>query len=93
MKENKLKQAMLGMKDVTPAPPPVQPEQADPLPKKEKIPIPPSRQGKKGITGFFAPAAAKQFKLMAVESESTVQSLLEEALNDLFKKYGKSPIA
>lgn len=56
-------------------------------------PVPPSRQGKKAITGHFDPAVSRQLKQIAVENDSTVQALLAEALNGLFEKYGRSPIA
>ncbi|WP_341532335.1 ribbon-helix-helix domain-containing protein (plasmid) [Nostoc sp. UHCC 0302] len=59
----------------------------------EKTPVPPSRQGKKAITGFFDPAVSRQLKQLALEQDSTVQALLAEALNELFEKYGKKPIA
>ncbi len=55
--------------------------------------LPPSRQGKKAISGHFDPAVSKQLKQLALEQDQTVQSLLAEALNDLFEKYGKKPIA
>ena len=55
--------------------------------------LPPSRQGKKAIAGDFDPAVSKQLKQLALEQDTTVQALLAEALNDLFDKYGKKPIA
>ena len=60
--------------------------------KKQSI-KPPSRTGTKAITGHFDPAVSKQLKQIALDEDSTIQALLAEALNDLFKKYGKSPIA
>ena len=54
---------------------------------------PPSRQGKKVVSGHFDPLAARQLKLLAAEQDRSIQSLLEEALNDLFRKYNKSSIA
>jgi len=54
---------------------------------------PPSRQGKKAISGFFDPAVSKQIKQLALDEDSTVQALLAEALNDLFVKYNHKPIA
>ena len=53
----------------------------------------PSRKGKKAVTGFFDPAVSKQLKQIALDRDTTVQALLGEALNDLFQKYDKSPIA
>lgn len=55
--------------------------------------IAPSREGKKAITGFFDPAVSRQLKQIALEEDSNIQALLREALNDLFTKRGKSPIA
>lgn len=54
---------------------------------------PPSRQGKKAITGFFDPAVSRQLKQIALNEDKTVQLLLTEALNDLFVKYRNKPIA
>lgn len=49
----------------------------------------PSRTGRKLIAGHFDPKVAKQLKLLAAEEETTVQALLEEALDLLFVKKGK----
>jgi len=55
--------------------------------------LPPSRQGKKIISGYFDPAVARQLKQLALDNDATVQSLLTEALNDLFVKHNKKPFA
>ncbi len=53
----------------------------------------PDRVGKRA-TLFQIPAPAKkQLAILAIERETTQQALLSEALNDLFKKHGKPPIA
>ena len=52
----------------------------------------PSRAGQRLIAGHFDPKVAKQLKLLAAEEETTVQSLLEEALDLLFVKKGKGTI-
>ena len=49
----------------------------------------PSRTGRKLIAGHFDPKVAKQLKLLAAEEETTIQALLEEALDLLFVKKGK----
>lgn len=54
---------------------------------------PPSRAGKKAITGFFDPAVSKQLKQIGLETDATVQDLMREALNDLFQKHGRARIA
>lgn len=53
----------------------------------------PSRTGKRVIAGHFDPAAARQIKQLALDQDTSVQALLGEALNDLFTKNGKPPIA
>ena len=52
-----------------------------------------SRIGKKTVAAHFDPAVSKQLKMIGIESDQSTQSLMREALNDLFLKYGKSPIA
>jgi hypothetical protein len=52
----------------------------------------PSREGRRLIAGHFDPKVAKQLKLLAAEEETTVQALLEEALDLLFLKKGKGAI-
>ncbi len=61
--------------------------------KDSRVSQPPSRQGKKAITGHFEPAVSRQLKQIALDNDTTVQALLGEALNDLFVKYKKNPIA
>lgn len=53
---------------------------------------PPSRQGKRVVSAYLEPTAAKQLRLLSAEADRSTQSLVEEALNDLFRKYGKSAI-
>jgi hypothetical protein len=53
----------------------------------------PSREHRQLIAGHFQKTVAKQLKMIAVEDDTTVQSLLEEALDLLFVKKGKARIA
>lgn len=55
--------------------------------------IPPSRQGKKAITGHFDPAVSRQLKQIALDNGTSIQALLAEAMNDLFVKHKRNPIA
>ena len=55
--------------------------------------LPPSRQGKKALTGYFHPEVIRQLKMMAAAEDKTMQALMSEAINELFKKYGKPHIA
>ena len=53
----------------------------------------PSREGKKLIAAHVDPKVARQLKLLAVEDDTTVQALLEEAIDLLFVKKGHTAIA
>lgn len=53
----------------------------------------PSRIGKKTVAAHFDPAVSRQLKLIGLETDRSTQALLREAINDLFVKYGKGPIA
>lgn len=53
----------------------------------------PSRVGQVAISGYFEPEVRKQFAIIAVMEDKTHVQLLAEALNLLFEKYGKAPIA
>jgi hypothetical protein len=55
--------------------------------------VPPSREGKKPVTGFFTPEISRQIKKLGLDQDKTMQDLLQEALNDLFRKYDLPPIA
>lgn len=55
--------------------------------------VAPSRRGKKVVSGYFDTEVSKQLKILCVENDTSLQALLTEALNDLFIKHGKSPIA
>jgi len=53
-----------------------------------------SRQGQHiGQTLRLKPEAWQQLKLLAAEHWCPAHDLLIEAVNDLFEKYGKKPIA
>jgi hypothetical protein len=52
-----------------------------------------SREHRQLIAGHFQKTVAKQLKMIAVEDDTTVQALLEEALDLLFVKKGKARIA
>ena len=47
-----------------------------------------SRIGKVSVTGYFAPVVRRQLRKLAADSDTTIQALLGEALNDLFSKHG-----
>lgn len=90
---NKLKAAMQGMATV----PGSKPVTSAPAAQTDvgSVPTirPPSRRGKRVVSAYIDATAAKQLRLLAVEQDSSTQSLLEEALNDLFRKYNRSAVA
>lgn len=54
--------------------------------------VTPARAGTKMIGGHFPPEVSTRLRLLAVEEDTTVQALLEEAINDLLtKKAGRKP--
>lgn len=55
--------------------------------------MPATREGRKVVAGHFDPTVSKQLKLLAIERDTNLQGLLAEAINDLFTKYRKGPIA
>ena len=55
--------------------------------------VAPSRAGKKPVTGFFDPEVSRQIKKVALDKDQTMQELLQEAINDFFRKYDLPPIA
>lgn len=52
-----------------------------------------NRIGKQLIGGYFEKNTKKQFALLSIEIEKNQSELLAEAINDLFQKYNKPPIA
>jgi hypothetical protein len=48
---------------------------------------PPSRAGKKNISGWFDPAYERSLLMVRAATGKKGQTLLAEALNDLFAKY------
>src|SRR4051812_19549193 len=52
----------------------------------------PSREGKRLIGGPFDPKVAKHLRILAAEEDTSIQALLEEALDLLFVKKGRGPV-
>lgn len=64
-----------------------------PVPQASKKTIPPAREGKKAVVGYFDPSVSRQLREIALAEGKTLQGILREALNDFFAKRGKSTIA
>lgn len=62
-------------------------------PSKDKAYLTPSRRGQKVISIYVDPEVFKQFKILALNLDLNGESLMYEALNDLFKKHGMPAIA
>lgn len=56
-------------------------------------PIQANRIGKLQISAFFEKNVKKQFEILCIEREKNQTEMLTEAINDIFRKYGKPPIA
>lgn len=52
-----------------------------------------NRVGKRNIAGWFDEAVHRQLRILAIEEGKTSQQLLTEALNLLFERYKKNPVA
>ena len=55
--------------------------------------VAPSRRGKKNISGYFSPEVHRQLRVIAAEEDKNLQEILGDALNALFERRGKPPIA
>ena len=53
---------------------------------------PPSRVGRKAISGYFAPELSLALHTCARRHGLTLQDLMAEAFDDVLRKYGESPI-
>ena len=53
----------------------------------------PSRVGLKAVTVYVDPAAHRQLRILAIETDTSSQALLVDAVNDLFQKHSKPRIA
>ena len=61
-------------------------------PKSASLPTPATtgRRARRHIGGYFDDEVAQQLRFLAVEERTTVQALLEEALDGLFASRGKT---
>jgi Antitoxin-like ribbon-helix-helix len=58
----------------------------DTLPKRRN-----PREGKKAVVGYFSPAVSRALHQLALDTDSNIQALLGEAIDDLMRKHGKHP--
>lgn len=55
-------------------------------------PTPPSRIGRKAISGYFSPEISFAMHTCARRHGLSLQDLMAEAFDDILRKYGESPI-
>ncbi len=79
----------LQLKPVAPSPAPALAVEITPTPIERLKVDRPDREGKKLIAGHFPESISRRLKILAATEGRTVQSLLDEALTDLFAKYGR----
>ena len=51
--------------------------------------VTPARIGKKGVLTQLDPDTARRLKMLAVEHDTTLQALGEEAFDELLRRYGR----
>ena len=62
------------------------------VPTNRNTPVPPSRVGRSQLGVYVHPQLAKSIKLLSVKQGRTVQAVMIEALNDVLRKHGETPI-
>ena len=72
---------------------PTLPPAAPPQPVRSEKFYRPSRDGRRFLGGHFPPHVTRQMKMLAAEDDTTVQALLEEAIDLLFVKKGRGKIS
>lgn len=92
--KKQLKDALGGFGQETEVKPlPIKSEQPVEDKGKPKSKVPPSREGKRHISGYFDPEVLRQVKIICAEEDKTVQEVLADSLNAHFVNLGKPPIA
>lgn len=69
------------------------PQSADAVEPRPSTRKAPSRIGDVQVAGYYPQQVRVQLKILAAEQGRSMESMIAEALNDLFAKYGKPEIA
>ena len=67
------------------------PKIAPPSPADTPQSYPKHRQGKKALIAYFSPSVSKALRQLALDEDTTMQSLLGEAVDLLMRDRGKHP--
>jgi Antitoxin-like ribbon-helix-helix len=49
------------------------------------------REGKKAVVGYYSPAVSRALHQLAVDTDSNIQALIGEAIDDLMRKHCRHP--
>ncbi|WP_082789573.1 ribbon-helix-helix domain-containing protein [Acetobacter malorum] len=49
------------------------------------------REGKRAVVGYFSPAVSRGLHQLALDTDTTIQGLIGEAIDDLMRKHGRHP--
>lgn len=49
------------------------------------------REGKRAVVGYFSPVVSKGLHQLALDTDTTIQGLIGEAIDDLMRKHGRHP--
>ena len=90
---NRFQSGLRKMKEEVDSIPSLPPAVETPEEARPKTPVPPTREGKKVISGYFDPAVKRQFAQIALNDDLSHQQVLAEALNLLFQSRGLPQIA
>jgi len=67
------------------------PKIAKPITAETSPSYPKHRQGKKALIAYFSPTVSKALRQLALDEDTTMQSLLGEAIDLLMRDRGKHP--
>jgi hypothetical protein len=67
--------------------------QPGPVASPSTIPAPAgkARDGKKAVVGYFSPNVSRELHQLALDTGTSIQALLGEAIDELMRKHGKHP--
>lgn len=68
------------------------PTQHEPVKAATATNAPPSRIGRKAISGYFSPQMSLALHMCARRNGFSLQALMAEAFDDVLRKYGESPV-
>jgi antitoxin-like ribbon-helix-helix protein len=80
-----------GLKKVPPAPGPSHPGAVETAASEPASKPRNPREGKKAVVGYFSPAVSRALHQLALDTDTSIQALLGEAIDDLMRKHSKHP--